>query len=159
MRKEDYSQLKKQVEEKYKQAIELAIKQRTEELAAIKIVWEMFHKPRRKRRQTVESQQQTASASGLPLPASKRIYGILTDSVKKSLAFVPEEFTCRHTMVVLKQISDNPFNYSSVSNRLRRMAKEGVIEIVKQGHGKSPSIYRIKNARAADNVTTEGKRL
>jgi len=139
MKKKDYSQLKKQIEEQYKQAVALAEKQRIEGLAAIDTVWKMFHAPR-KRRDIAESQQPTESVNG-----PQRVYGVLIDTVKKSLNFVPEEFTCRQMIIAMKQISDNTFNYSSVSTRLKRMAKEGAIEIIKQGHGKSPTIYRLKS--------------
>ena len=143
MKKEDYNQLKKDIEAQYKQALELAEEHRAKGLAAIDTVWKMFHKPR-KRRKIAESQQPTESVNG-----PQRVYGALIDTVKKSLAFVPEEFTCRHVIVAMKQVSDNTFNYSSVSNRLRRMAEKDVIEIVKQGHGKSPSVYRLKTKERA----------
>ena len=148
MKKEDYNKLKKQIEEQYKQALALAEKERIEGLAAIDTVWKMFHKPR-KRRKTGESQQQPESANSSHLSTSPRVYGALIETAKKSLDFVPEEFTCRQMIVAMKQVSDNTFNYSSVSNRLKRMAQENVIEMVKQGHGKSPSVYRLKTKESA----------
>lgn len=144
MKSEDYKQLKKQIEEQYKQAIALAEKQRIEGLAAIDTVWKMLHVPRRKRPAKVESQQQTKSTTESLLPAPKRIYGVLVDTVKKSFAYVPETFICKQVLVAMKQISGHTFNYSSVSNCLKRLAEEDVIEIIKQGHGKSPSVYRLK---------------
>jgi Mn-dependent DtxR family transcriptional regulator len=44
----------------------------------------------------------------------------------------------------MQQISGIKFNNSSVSNRLKRLAQDGKIERIKQGHGKSPSEYKRK---------------
>ena len=159
MKKEDYNQLRRQVEGQYRQAIELAEKERIEGLAAIDVVWNMFHKPRRKYRRTVGLQQSLKPANDSPLPAPKRKYGVLIDTVKKSFAYVPETFTCKNVIMAMKQISNDTFNPSSVSNRLKRFAKEGVLEIINQGHGKSPSVYRLKNAQTVNDTKTEERKL
>jgi len=156
MKSTEYKQLKKQIEEQYRQAIALAEKKRIDGLAAIDTVWKMFHVPRRKRieetasQEKVESTMDSMGATSEPLP---NVYGTLKAAVAKSLAFVPhEKFTCKNVMTVMEQTTGKTFNYSSVSNRLKRLSKEGVIEMVKQGHGKSPSEYRLKNSQVVNDI-------
>jgi hypothetical protein len=152
MKSEDYKQLKKQIEERYTKAIELAAKQRIEALAAIDIVWNMLHVPRQKR--TKEVMQQPTVSGTKPLEfVSKPTYGSLIETVMKSLVLLPETFNCKQVISAMQQISGNTFNPSSVSNRLKRMAEEDVIEIIQQGHGKLPSIYRRKNNQVIERET------
>ncbi len=157
MNRSEYKQLKKKVEEQYKQAIDLAEKQRIDRLAALDTVWKMLHVPRHKRGKGIVSQQSESainSAGEGNKPFPKPSYGSLVTEVKKSLALVPAEFTCRNVITIMTQTSGTVFNYSSVSNRLKRLAKEGAIEVIRQGHGKSPSIYRLENAHSPMDVKT-----
>jgi hypothetical protein len=153
MKSEDYKKLKRQIEDQYKQAIALAEKQRTEGLAAIETVWEMLHTPRKKQSINISIQEQAKLANDQSSLVSKTVYGDLLNTVKKALTFVPETFTCNQVIETMKQVSGNTFNYSSVSNRLKRMAQENVIEIIKQGHGKLPSLYRRKNNQVIEKET------
>lgn len=161
MKRTDYKQLRKQVEERYKQAIERAEKERIEGLAAIDTVWKMLHVPRRKRSEKTTSQQKgelsvESSVNSKPPPTTPScVYGTLIATVRKSLALVPEEFIYRNVIAAMKQTSGSTFNSSSVSNCLKRLAKEGVIEVIKQGHGKTPSKYRlVKNVKTANDIKT-----
>ena len=155
MKNAEYKDLKKRIEEQYHREIALAEKKRIDGLAAIDTVWKMFHVPRRKVVEEIASQQKdetTMDSLGKPLPNA---YGTLKAAVAKSLALAPpEKFTCKNVMAVMEQTTGKKFNYSSVSNRLKRLAKEGVIEMVKQGHGKSPSVYRLKNIQPVNDVKT-----
>jgi hypothetical protein len=151
MKTTEYKELKKQLEEQYKQAILLAEKQRIDGITAIETVWKMLHVPRRKRQATIESQQQAEhpmDSNSLhvetPPVVTKSNYGTLVDTVKKSLTLVPETFTSKQVVAAMQQISGIKFNNSSVSNRLKRLAQDGKIERIKQGHGKSPSEYKRK---------------
>lgn len=143
----DYKQLKKQIEEQYKQAISLAEKQRVEGLAAIETVWKMLH-PRRSNNQPIEPQQadsttDSVSADGTPpIPISTQPYGTLIENVKKAIQLVPETFTRKHIMLALKTLSTVNFNDASVSNRLKRLAQEGVIMEVRKGQGRTPAEFK-----------------
>lgn len=140
MKTTNYKELKKQVEEQYQKAIAQAQKERMDNLAAIDAVWKMLHPSKAK----LKSETTTNSGNTTKeLPSI--VYGTLMETIKKSLSLVTQDkFTCKDVIAAMEKISSGKFNYSSVSNALKRLAKEGVIEITKQGKGKSPSEYRYK---------------
>jgi hypothetical protein len=109
-------------------------------LVAIDAVWKMLHPSRPKR-----NPETTTDSGGVTAESPSVVYGTLTETLKKSLSLVtPDKFSCKDVIAAMEKISGGKFNYSSVANALKRLAKEGVIEIIKQGSGKSPSEYRYK---------------
>jgi hypothetical protein len=146
MKSGDYKQLKKQIEEQYKQAISLAEKQRVEGLAAIETVWGMLH-PRRNSNQPIGSQQVDSTTDSAiddanSPPVSAIPYGTLIETVKKAIELVPETFTRKHIMMALKTLSTAKFNDASVSNRLKQLATKGVIMEVRKGQGRTPAEFK-----------------
>lgn len=146
MKSTDYKQLKKQIEEQYQKAIALADKERMDGLAAIDTVWKMLHVPRRKHNKEIISPEgpETPIATVQMLPI---IYGTLIDTLKKSLPLVPpEKFVCQNALDAMEKLTGIKFNHGSVANCLKKLVKDGIIELIKQGHGKTPSEYKYKKS-------------
>jgi hypothetical protein len=119
-------------------------------LAAIDAVWKMLHPPRQKRNPEV-----TISSDNVITEALSATYGTLNETLKKSLSLVtPDKFNCKDVVAAMEKISGAKFNYSSVANALKRIAKAGVIEITRQGHGKLPSEYKYKTPVAVTEEKT-----
>jgi hypothetical protein len=149
MKAAEYNQLKKQIEEQYRKAIALAEKERLDGLAAVDTVWNILHIPRQKHnKESVLSHSPETSENNTyiitEVPHVK--YGTLIETIKKSILLVPpEKFTCKNVVNAMEKVSGRKFNYSSVANSLKRMVKENILTITKQGHGKVPTIYRVKS--------------
>lgn len=153
--KTEYKQLKKQIEDKYKRAIAAAEAELNESLNAIDKVWYLYHpqKPKQSKELTPSLPQQTDTDTTTAAANNENIntpleYGSFNKTVKASLAFVPrEKFKRSDVLTALRQSLNNPkyyCNQASLSNCLKGLANEGVIEIIKQGRGSSPSEYRLK---------------
>jgi len=140
MKTSEYKKLKKEVEERYNKALQKAGDERVEALAAIEKVWKMT-KP-----------SYGKSSFGMSSSTSTD-YGLLAKTVRESLELVPQTFTKKNIMTAMQQISSdvaNKCNSNSLSGCLHRLKKEGVIEVVKQGRGSSPSEYRKVDSNATE---------
>jgi hypothetical protein len=152
----EYKRLKKQIEEKCKQSVETAQKERLDQQAALEIIWKMSYVPRRKRtKEAVLPQGEASTIDTAPTIAESQpiVYGSLVDTLDESLHLVsPESFTCPDVIKAMEKLSGRTFNYSSVANRLKRLANEKVIEIISKGHGRTPAVYRMKKAQTATDI-------
>jgi len=136
MNKKEYNELKRQAEDEYRKGLALLEKQRMERLAAIETVWNLSN-PRRIK-PTIEAQEQRIGQT------SVTSYGSLANAIKETLAIVPDRFTKSHIRAALKQISpevEKTAKESSITGRLIRLAKDGLIEQISVGSGSTPSEY------------------
>jgi hypothetical protein len=156
MKSADCKLLKKQIEEQYQKAIALATKERLDGLAAVDTVWKMLHIPRPKRnKESLPPQNPETPTDSIPVvvepPAVE--YGDLRKNLKKALLLVtPDNFNGKDVATTMEKISGKVFKYSSITNELKKLAKEGVVEIIRQGHGRLLSEYRIKNLQLLNNT-------
>lgn len=137
MKAADYKKLKKQVEERYQQALEKAERDRVEALAAIEKVWKMLN-PRRGRAAVLTVSSSTKSSSSS--------YGSFVETVRKSLEYVPKRFTRKNVLTAMQEISSDiakNCNPNSLSGCLYRLKKEGIIIEVKKGQGSAPAEYEL----------------
>ena len=144
MKASDYKKLKKAVEERYNKALEKAENEHVEALAAIEKVWKMTKPNYGKPSSNLFSSSSSSSPS----------YGSLAGTVRKALDLVPQTFTKKTILTAMQQISSdmaNNCNPNSLSGCLHRLKKEGVIEVVEQGRGSSPSIYRKIESSTSEN--------
>lgn len=138
MNKKEYNNLKRQAEERYQKLLDMAEKQRISELAAIETVWRMSHPTKHQATKTEYQDSQQPTGNG-------RIYGSLASSVTEALQFVPDTFTVKHIRNSLKEIApevEANCKNSSITGRLIRLVKKGVIEQASVGKGSKLSEYR-----------------
>jgi hypothetical protein len=139
MNNKQYKDLKRQAEERYQKALELAEKQRIEELTAIETVWRMSHPSRKTNNINSALLNQTTS--------KRSNYGLLAKAVLEALEYVPETFTRSQVKTAIERIAPDVAGNckdSSLTGRLIRLVKDGVIDQVKAGKGSQPSEYRKK---------------
>ncbi len=140
MKAVDYKKLKKEAEEQYQRAIDMAEKDRLEAIAAIDKVWSMMNPRRRK---TVTS----------TTPVSSQ-YGSLIETVRKSLQLVPHRFTKKNVLAAMNEISSDiakTCNPNSLAGCLHRLKREGVIAQVKEGRGSTPAEYELVAIKTNEN--------
>jgi hypothetical protein len=150
MKTTEYKQLQKQVEGKYKKAVETAQKQRIEALAAIDTVWSISHKLRK--RQYKKSTKPKADLSSTIDTTGDKInerrpnsYGSLIKAVTKALDYVPRNFTKNHVKMALMQVSSEIAHNckdSSLTGCLIRLEKKGIFKRTRKGKGSAPSKYK-----------------
>ena len=115
MHEKEYERLKRQIREAYE-----------EELRALEMVWK---------------RASNTSASGTAKRGRK---GEVLEVVKRAVEIITDEFTHHHVLATVKQTNPHMLglNRASVASALRRLAADRVLEIVKRGKGKRPSLYR-----------------
>lgn len=151
MDNKQYRDLKRKAQERYQKAIEMADKQRIEELTAIETVWRMEH-PSRKANNTESTFLSNHTTS------KRNKYGSLAKAVLEALEYVPETFTKNQVKIAMERIApDIAANCkdSSLTGRLIRLVKEGEIEQAKAGKGSQPSEYRKKTTTKPVEVESE----
>ncbi len=138
MKKSDCNQLKKQVQERYERAIAEAERQRQEGLKSIDEVYRLCHPSHKKYKNNGHASETTNAAD----QSRSYGYGDLKDAVLEALDYMPPEFTCKSVLKEMKRMKGIEFRYSSVGNRLKRLVKDGVLEIVRKGQGKAPTLFK-----------------
>jgi hypothetical protein len=89
-----------------------------------------------------EHKEQESTRTGLPVTTST---GTIVDNVTAVLPyFSGRSYTVSDVYGRMKEIDESPVHKSSISTILRKMAIREKIEIVTQGKGKAPSVYREK---------------
>lgn len=138
MNKSDYNKLRKQVEDKYQQAIQAAEKLKKEELDAIERVWDLLK----------ETEQKTPIAKIVDSPKTKSniVYGSFKAAIMEAIKLVHvKKFTKKDIRLVLPQVSMEiaaSCKDASLTGCLIRLEKQGIIKKIKAGKGSSPSLYK-----------------
>ena len=136
----DYNKLKQQVEGKYQETVLLAEKERKDGLDAIERVWNLLKET--EQIPIVEIRDQAKE---------KVSYGDLTAAVQKAVAIVSKKrFTKNDIKLVLPQVSAeiaNSCKDASLAGCLKRLQRRHIIEKIKAGKGRAPSIYKVVSTK------------
>lgn len=131
MKRVDYNQLKKEVEQKYKADLERAGRDRLETLAAIDKVWEL-----------INGEEDTKASS------SPSDYGKLTDLIQNAFKYLPPTFSKQKVIRKVKELADGSYipNPNSVGSCLHRLVKRDILIEVSKGTGSIPTEYKLKKS-------------
>jgi hypothetical protein len=150
MNTKDYKRLKREVEDRYKKSIEAAEKQKIEELQALETVYRMIH-PKRNLSDTNQQGRVLSSK-----------YGSLAIAVNESLRFVPDTFDKNDIKRALNHLSPeiaSASKESSITGRLIRLARQGVIKQISSGKGSTSSKFKKLAMDLQDQVKDDNNEL
>ena len=133
MRRDDYLQRKRALDERLRAGIELLEAAHRTEVRALEALWAAQGEP--------ESADSTATPAGPDAPArpgARRDAWVLHDEVVEALSRVPQEFDKND---VCRAIGHTP-NRASLHRIFQEMVYEGALEVKETGSGRLPTVYR-----------------
>lgn len=164
MRREEYEERKRQIEEQHQAAVALLESARHQQVRALDLVFFMSSgaegSPAPSTPEpvsaTAEARAPSPAAVGAPSLARprRRAAWQLVEEIETALPLLPERFDRNDLCLVLGDEPDRGSLYRS----LQQLVNEGALEIEFHGSGKSPSRYRklTPNAQAAPKAHEEG---
>jgi hypothetical protein len=144
MTKTEYEKLKEQAEQAYNAAILKAKKERDDRLNALKTVWKMIEANLPEYAQRPPSQNTVTLENG----QEQKEYGLLTNKIKDALSQVPETFTRNDILKIVGTANEN-----SLAGCFKRLERQGLIQKIEQGQGRTPSKYKKTMERLFDTQT------
>jgi hypothetical protein len=133
---QEYQMLCREVETEYAAGLEELKRKYEERKRAIQLVWEI-------------SKQQSERVRGTVR------HGEVIDSVRQILQDLHTAFSLRDVEAALKGRYPRTAASSSrksISSALRRLRNEGVIEMIRHGKGKAPSVYVVAGQKSQDTA-------